>query len=291
MQICALDLESTLVFAEAALKQKDYACVECQQPVRLRSGIHRQAHFYHLQPNRKCTLHAKGMPHLMLQYFVKNALPEGEAELECRFHSIGRIADVAWHPKKLIYEIQCSPISAEEVRTRNTNYASLGYQVIWIFHDNRYNKFRLSAAEESVSDRPHYFSNMNAQGEGVIYDQFATIVNGKRTSKLPILAIDISSPQSSHLSIEKKKLPFMLRPRAKTWSLIFKGDTLESYITLPENEENATESQKSLHAILQSLCQNQSSFLLSLKHKNILQNYVVRPYRAFINLMLERACR
>lgn len=287
MQICALSLENSLVFAEKALKQTDYSCVECQQPVRLRSGIHRQAHFYHVQPNRKCTLHEKGMPHLMLQYYIKNRLPEGEAELECRFPSIGRIADVAWHPKKLVFEVQYSPISAKEVRTRNKNYASLGYQVIWIFHEDRYNKSRLSAAEESVCDHPHYFSNMNAKGEGMIYDQLSAVVNGKRVLRLPKLAIDISSPLAPPPS---SKLPFMMRSRTKTWPLILKGDTLDTYNEALYRKEGATEQQQALCLALQSFNQT-PSFLQSLKQKRIFQHYILRPYRAFINLMLERACK
>ena len=46
-----------------------------------------------------------------------------------------------------MFEIQCSPITAREIEERNSDYQSLGYQVIWILHDSLYNKGRLTAAE------------------------------------------------------------------------------------------------------------------------------------------------
>jgi competence protein CoiA len=72
MQICAIDSSASLILAENAHKHHDYHCIECNQIVRLRRGIHRKAHFYHITPNRICKQHGKGMPHLMLQQFLKN---------------------------------------------------------------------------------------------------------------------------------------------------------------------------------------------------------------------------
>jgi len=241
MQIRALDFTKALVLAENANKHQDYQCIECQQIVRLRRGIHRKAHYYHVQPNRICRQHAKGMPHLMLQHFLKNILPEGEVELECQFAAIGRIADVAWHGQRLVYEIQCSPISMEEVKGRNENYASLGYQVVWIFHDNLYNQSRLSAAESFLRDHPHYFSNMDEEGEGIIYDQFSLITNGKRVYRLPVLSIDPSSPKYLREQQNPKDqiLPFVLQRRIKIWPFIFAGDTIDRCLEAYENKEDA----------------------------------------------------
>jgi competence protein CoiA len=293
MQICALDSNNILTLADRAVKQQNYFCVECQQVVRLRSGIHRQAHFFHIQPNRTCGLHAKGMPHLMLQSFLHGILPAGEAELECRFPSIKRIADVAWHHQKIIFEIQCSPISAEEVAGRNRNYASLGYRVVWILHDNRYNQARLSAAEEFLMSHSHYFTNMNADGEGIIYDQFAAVTHGKRVFRLPALSIDPSSPklltQSSFRS--KNNLPFILNQRAKTWPLMFTGDLLDTVFNHKGAHDHLDERQKELFLKLELFLGKKSYFLQFLTQKNILKEYVVRPYQAVLKLMIEKACR
>ncbi len=105
MQLCALDSKNALIFADKAQKQTDYICSKCDQKVRLRSGMHRHAHFFHITPNRSCRLNGKGMEHIMVQRHLIELLPEGEAELECRFSEIGRIGDVAWHSAKLIFEI------------------------------------------------------------------------------------------------------------------------------------------------------------------------------------------
>ena len=292
MQIGALDSSDTLIFAENANKHQDYQCVECRQTVRLRRGIHRKAHYYHIQPNRICKQHAKGMPHLMLQQFLQNILPDGEAELECQFASISRIADVVWHPKKLIYEIQCSPISAEEIKARNQSYASVGYQVVWIFHDERYNQYRLSSAEQSLIDQPHYYSDMNDQGEGKIYDQFSIIANGRRVQRLPALSIDLSTPKflQEDYSGLRKKLPSILQRRIKNWPLIFSGDTIDSSL----NPANDSENQAELALVLNDLVSknNRLSLLNLLKHpKNIFREWFARPYCAMLKLILERACR
>lgn len=287
MQICALDSADSLIFAKNASKHRNYQCLECKEKVRLRSGIHRQAHFYHVQPNRLCRQHAKGMPHLMTQHFLKNILPENEAELECQFSIIGRIADVAWHSRFLIFEIQCSPISAEEVNSRNRSYASLGYQVVWIFHDTSYNQFRLTSAENALLDHPHYFTDINALGEGKIYDQASLIAKGKRIKRLLPLSIDPTTPKSlkKHELKQCQKLPLALKRRTKEWPFIFSGDTVDTYLACSEDA-----------LILQIkdlvLRENGLPMYRFLKFfQNFAKKWIFRPYIAVFKLLLERACR
>lgn len=295
MQICALNSSATLVFADEANKHQNYQCIECHKTVRLRRGIHRKAHYYHLEPNRSCKQHAKGMPHIMLQYFLKNALPKGEGQLECQFGSIGRIADVAWHSKNIVYEIQCSPITAEEVRARNKSYASVGYQVVWILHDKRYNKQRLSAAEDFLFKQPHYFSDMNAEGEGKIYDQFSVIANGRRIRRFPTLTINPALPKNLRKNKRalSKQLPPILHQRAKTWPLIFSGDTIDSTLNSDEQTGNYADNQREMILYLRSLAQNKDRFFFNLieSRKLLFQKYVTQPYKAFLNLILEKACK
>ena len=61
--------------------------------------------------------------HKIVQETLLSILPH--ASLEHRFPSIGRIADVALLPEKIIFEIQCSLISISEVEKRITDYATL----------------------------------------------------------------------------------------------------------------------------------------------------------------------
>jgi competence protein CoiA len=280
MQICALNSTGSFVYADQANKHQNYRCIECGHTLRLRHGFHRKAHYYHTQPNRICKLHAKGMPHLMLQQFLKTILPIGEVDLEYPFKKIGRIADVVWHPKRLVFEIQYSPISAEEVRNRNKDYSSLGYQVIWILHDERYNQTRLSSAENYLHNFPHYFSDMNADGKGKIYDQFAIIKNGLRIHRSPVLSIDPSIPKFFKTDKKNVKIPFFLQKRLKSWSLAFSGDIIDCFLN-PEL----------LPAELKEIDLNHSKTSIFDRFKLCIQNHVIKPYFAILKVVLEKACR
>ncbi|MEM8728221.1 MAG: competence protein CoiA family protein, partial [Chlamydiota bacterium] len=81
-------------------------------------------------------------PHQAVQRAIGTALPQ--VILEKSFPEIHRIADVVYPPKKIIYEIQYSPITLKEVQQRNRDYATLGYTVIWILHDRHFNRKILS---------------------------------------------------------------------------------------------------------------------------------------------------
>lgn len=290
MQLCALDSKNSLVFAHLATKHQDYICLECQKTVRVRSGFHRQPHFFHIHPNQACRQHGKGMVHLLLQYYLKAQLPEGEVFVEHRFDHINRIADVAWIPKRLVYEIQYSPISAEEISARNQAYASIGYQVIWILHDCRYNKRRATSAEDILQASPHYYTNMDAEGEGIIYDEFALFEKGLRTFRLPRHQIDFTAPKHITEEIAQllKQLPKPLRARAKSWPLGFVGDTLDRCAKIsPDNDE-------ALMKGIEYLSKKFDDPLSQPLGKAIISNfrkYIAAPYFAILRLFLERACR
>lgn len=289
MQLCALDSNDKLIYAAQAVKQHDYFCLECRQKVRKRSGIHRQAHFYHLQPNQACRLHAKGMVHLMVQNTLKEILPEGEVQLEYRFDGIGRIADVAWLPRRLIFEVQCSPITAEEVAARNAAYASAGFQVVWILHDARYNQKRLSAAEDVLRLHPHYFTNMDEAGQGMIYDHFSLIDKGMRTHRLPRMAIDPASPREKFNGVLFEGHPRALRERAEAWHMGFVGDCLSRCLL---NEEALVELLKGIFE--QEVKVDEIDFLSTGLWEALQRGwgrFILAPYRAIFRLLLERACR
>jgi competence protein CoiA len=294
MQFYALNKENALVSAPYAIKQRDYICVECKNSVRLRSGAHRQAHFYHILPANHCTLHSKGMIHLMVQHHLKSLLTD--VELECRFPSIHRIADVAWHSRKLIFEIQCSPISAEEIKNRTFNYQSIGYQVVWIFHDQRFNQEKLSSAEDAVQSVSHYFTNMNAQGKGEIYDQLSFINKRVRRLRLPPLSVDLSSPllkplktSSSYLKLDfahflrESELPHELLNRFNQWPIFFKGDLMDRLQSESEEELLRLKLKEALEIY------SQSGGEVSLFKK--VGNYFITFYQILFRFFLEKACQ
>lgn len=191
MQLFALDQNQEIIFAKQAIKKLDYFCLECGGIIRLREGAVRQPHFYHFQVSKGCRQNSKSLTHINLQLYIQKQL--GTAKMEVPFPSISRIADVAWEKEKIVFEIQCSPMTSEEMRNRVNDYQSVGYQVVWILHDRRYNQWRLSALEAKLTGITRYFTNMNASGEGEIYDQWEWIEKGIRKNVLPPLKIDINN--------------------------------------------------------------------------------------------------
>lgn len=194
MQLYALDLSGEIIFSKHAQKKCNYTCVECGGILRLREGEQRQHHFYHLTYSQSCHLHAKSAAHLQTQLYLERCIPQGEVFLEYRFPTIQRIADVVWLPKKLIFEVQCSPLTTQELLSRQEDYGLCGYKVIWILHDKRYNQWRVSPIENKLGSSLRYFTNIDAEGKGFIYDQWEHIERGIRKSVLPPLPVDISNP-------------------------------------------------------------------------------------------------
>jgi len=295
MQLCALNSIDELIFIHQATKHGNYRCLECDQPLGVRRGNLRQPHYYHTQPNLICRQSGKGIPHLLLQHHLRNLLPEGDSKLECRFESIGRIADVVWESRKLVYEIQYSPITVEEVQARNNDYASVGYQVIWVLHDGRYNQHRLSAVEHFLSQSPHYFTNMNEKGEGFIYDQLSITLQGIRKYKFPSIAIDLSSPQKLHCSEVEEllhELPQIIGKRAQQWTIAFEGDYIcHSLNTIRDEGKSVPETIIKSIEQLQQYEESLSTKALADYLKSFVMQWIVVPYQSILRLILERACK
>lgn len=282
MQFYALDKEKKLVYASHAAKQKNYLCLECQSIVRLRSGPHRQSHFYHLTSDQACRQSAKSMAHIQTQLFLISLLPKEEAELEKQFPNINRIADVVWIPQKLVFEVQCSPITSAEVLARNNDYTSQGYQVIWILHDKRYNQWRLSAAEQALRSFPYYYTNMDADGNGIIYDQFDIFDKGFRKYILPPLTIAPQLPRRNHeLPKGYKKTHSKAILERFHLPVGFSGDLV-----------NASEEYVAKILQIEAKLENKAEKLsITQKIKKILFHAFVKPYRLIFQILLERACK
>lgn len=283
MQLYALDSKHNLVAATKALKQHDYICLECQGVVRIRSGIHRHAHFFHLRPPISCKLNAKSMIHLQTQYHLQKILPTGESFLEKRFPSINRIADVAWPNQKLIFEIQYSPISIEEIHARNKDYASLGYQVIWILHEHQFNQYRLSGAELALRCSPYFFTDMDSEGQGTIYDQFDIYNRGQRIKKLRKLPVDLSKPSTPPEIIEAA-IPKMLEERIHSWPLHFDGDLIDHAAYFSDYLEAALKAERDAFPAVP-----EKTFIFYINHW--ISHFILRPYKLIFQLLLERACK
>ncbi|MFI5342753.1 MAG: competence protein CoiA [Chlamydiales bacterium] len=292
MQFYALNNKGQAISAKQAQKHCNYLCIECGTRVRLRGGMHRQRHFYHLEAVRSCSLRQKGMVHLQLQDYLFNLLPENDSVLEKRFPSINRIADVAWFSQKIVFEIQCSPISALEISQRNQDYLREGWRVVWILHDQRYNQKHLTPAEITLQGHPHYFSNMNAQGEGMIYDQFEIVDKGMRQKRLGCLKIDLAQPKwirmSEEITCTSWSAPTavsrlnLCRRRLLDWPIHFSGDLID----LQDS------------AYLQAAVRLENEFCRLTNRREVkqwmkwgLQRLIIHPYRVIFRYFLEKACR
>lgn len=199
VQLFALD-QTYPVLASQAQPRYRYVCPECAEPVFVRKGPHRQAHYYHKDRSLACRQNQKTLEHLQAQLSLFKALQSEEAHLEYRFPSIQRIADVAWLSHKIVFEIQCSPISAEEVLARTADYQSIGFQVVWILHDKRFNKRKLCQAEHVLQSKTCYYTNYSKNGLGIFYDQFEVCRGAYRAFKGPPLPISLCDPiYSPHL--------------------------------------------------------------------------------------------
>ncbi len=195
MQLLALNVENQLVEASFAQKKCDYFCMECGKLVRLRGGTHRQNHFYHLKPDPKCRQSQKSLQHLQVQNYLYNLLPIGCVQLEKRFPEIARIADVVWEDQKIVFEVQCSPITQKEVESRNRDYGRMGYQVVWILHEKRFIKRKVSAAEEWLNHHLLYYTNFDANGFGEIYDQLHVFNRGLRRYSSKRSIVNLNFPR------------------------------------------------------------------------------------------------
>ncbi len=238
--------EKLLFSALEAQKKELYTCPECGGSLRLRSGPHRSAHFYHTSVPKACQQHLKSLEHLNTQMFLLDLLPQGEAKMEHPFREVQRIADVVWLERNIVFEVQCSPISLEEVESRNRDYESLGFTVVWILHDKRFNKKNLSAAENYLRARGAYFSSITKAGKGEIYDQAEHIDGFKREKRIRKLPISPSQPLKFSLPGEKN-LPKILESRITSSGLFFEGDLAFWWLKDPESDLFLNKKPKETH--------------------------------------------
>jgi competence protein CoiA len=226
MQIYAHDPTRQLVHAAHATRKEHYTCPACQSEVRVRQGIVRQPHFYHPQTT-PCALHGKSLTHLQIQYALQRMLASERVHLEHPFPSIGRIADVMWPAQKIVFEVQVSPISGAEVRARCRDYTQAGYQVVWILHDRRFNRFRITAAEIALRFSPHYFTNINALGKGFFYDQYAFFRFKRSLHRSKRFLVHFKRPTP----VNPKQIPRHFPQERKKWKISFEGDLFHRSLT------------------------------------------------------------
>jgi hypothetical protein len=123
---------------------------------------------------------------------------------------LSRVADACWMEEKIVFEVQCSPITLQEAKTRCEDYLKLGFTPVWILHDRRYNRFRLTPAEEYLRSQTTTFYTDGRS----IYDQFDVCQNSRRVFCGPKILVNPALPQ-------KKTLEPLF---SRNWPLSFHGD-------------------------------------------------------------------
>lgn len=237
MQRFALTEEGKRVSAEEALSQVNYVCPECLSLVRLKKGEVKVAHFFHLEEGRECRWKTRFQVHTSIQENIAQRL--GNCTVECFFPEISRIADIAYHPSKVVFEIQVSPISAQEVRIRTEDYFRAGWHVIWILHAEQFGKQKACEAEEVFQGIPHYFTSFFDRGdreELCVWDDSSFVYKRKRRwfkpiSRIKILNFDPCIFFTPPSQVDKRERYFKsfkewYEFRKKTWSCSLPHDLL-----------------------------------------------------------------
>lgn len=152
----------------------------------------------------------KSVAHLKIQHHLKSLI--GTAILEKSFPEVRRIADVVWEEKKIVFEVQCSPITKEEVEARCLDYEKVGYRPIWILYNKNFNQRILSSAELFLRKKGAYFADGFK-----IYDQFEIVTNSVRLFRGKPVEIDLRFP-----------LPLVCRRREGGFSFSWKAIARES---------------------------------------------------------------
>jgi len=221
-----------LISADEAPKQGNFYCLECSAPLKIRERKRRR-HFYHVKTSPNCRLYSKSEAHLILQTHIQSLFPPEEIVLERPFLSIRRIADACWEKGKMVFEIQCSPISEEEVKNRIRDYESLGYAVVWLLSDQRFNQPALQTAEQFLREGICYFARTQKTKKPIFYDQFEIVKNHKRFKQSAPLPIDLTRPQKiPHLP--EDTLQQVLNRSQK--GLFFEGDLIHRILLSPSNK-------------------------------------------------------
>ena len=234
MQRYAFSQEGVRVFAEEALSQVDYFCPECLGKLRVRRGDIKIAQFFHYEGAKECRWRTRLQSHTTIQEELIQRLGKENCSVEKFFPEIARIADVAFHPQKIVFEIQVSPISEKELEARTLDYWKTGWHVIWILHIEQFGSKRACLAEESLQSIPHYFTDIGSE-RGSLWDEVSYVYKRKRIwffpfsrKRLSILAPIIHAPPPLAIRTASSYSTSLAwyKFRRETWSCSLQGDFL-----------------------------------------------------------------
>jgi competence protein CoiA len=271
MPLYAYDEFGEPIYASDAEERHSYTCCYCHTSVRVRKGVARIPHYYHLHLPASCRLYGKSQDHLFAQLSLAKLLPSKETVIEKTFPTLLRVADVVWEPRKIVFEIQCSNISEHEAEQRVIDYAKKGYQVVWILDDRLFNRKLIRPGEKWLRKSSCYYATLRGYSLPQFYDQFEFFSKERRIKKGAPLKIQLDKPQTiPELSWDPDAIPDQVVQ--KTASLYFEGDLLHKAIL------------SQTHAALKVSMQNLRSFELRLEKEHAMSHEKAK----FLTKVLER---
>ena len=134
--------------------------------------------------------------HREVQIKIQSLIDQEDLHLEYKFPI--RRADIFWESKRIVFEVQCSPITLREVKTRTADHENLGHKVIWILHQKTFNKKYASPAELFLRrEKKALYTDISQHGDGVIFDQEEAIKHSERRAKSFPLPVDVTAPSTT----------------------------------------------------------------------------------------------
>lgn len=133
-------------------------CPECKAVLHYRAPYNRQAHFFH-KPSATCQYGLISQKHLFLQGKLEGLLDECILE----YPIASRIADVAWIKEKIVFEVQVSPISWEDLCARSRDYWSEDWHVVWFLDEEEFFKPKYSHWWPILQTIPYLFFSVHKE--------------------------------------------------------------------------------------------------------------------------------
>ncbi len=231
MALYAVDGDD-LLFASHAEKGKVYWCLDCFGPVKKRLGKDRLPHFYHIHPTPHCRLYSKTEDHLVAQLDLQKLFAPGVLQIERPFIEINRVADLCWESEKVIFEIQCSPLTPKEAELRIRDYGNAGYEVVWLLDDKRYNKKILRPAEGFLRQGSAYYLSIK---QALCYDQFEVFADQQRVRKGRPLPLDLQKLRRSPENPDWDETAYPRQILNRQSALYFVNDRLDRALKARHN--------------------------------------------------------
>ncbi len=161
--------------------------------------------------------------HRTIQLKIADEIGRDKIKIEHPFPR--HFADLYWPEKKIIIEIQCTPISLHEAIRRTLDYENLGFDVVWILHQKSFNKATLTPTELYLRSRNALYTNIFTNNTGIIYDQDEVIAGHRRLFRSSPYPIDITMPEKLSLLTKcRKQMMIDALWRVGKSSIGFKGD-------------------------------------------------------------------